>query len=53
MAIRAFILIEAAVGKGNEVLDALRDISQVTRADRVTGPYDVICVMEVEDLSEL
>src|SRR3990172_8693414 len=51
--IRAYILIEASVGKGNAILQALRRIPEIKRADRVTGPYDVVCVMEVDDLDKL
>ncbi|MBI4306197.1 MAG: Lrp/AsnC ligand binding domain-containing protein [Chloroflexi bacterium] len=51
--IRAYILIEASVGKGNTILTALRKVPGVVRADRVTGPYDVVCVLEVDDLDKL
>jgi DNA-binding Lrp family transcriptional regulator len=51
--IRAYILIEASVGKGNAILQALRKIPEVKRADRVTGPYDVVCLLEVDDLDKL
>ncbi len=53
MAVRAYILIEAAVGGSNEVLTALRELSETVQADRVTGPYDLICVLELEDLNAL
>ncbi|MBI4220662.1 MAG: Lrp/AsnC ligand binding domain-containing protein [Chloroflexi bacterium] len=51
--IRAYILIEASVGKGNSILTGLRKVPGVVRADRVTGPYDVVCVLEVDDLDKL
>lgn len=53
MTIRAYVLIEAAVGQGNEVLAALREVPETIQADRVTGPYDVICVFELDDLDGL
>ena len=46
-------MIEAGIGQGNEVLESLREIPQTVQADRVTGPYDVICVLELGDLSQL
>ena len=50
MAIRAFILIENSVGRSNDVVAALRGTKGVTSADRVTGPYDIIAVIEAPDL---
>ena len=53
MPIRAYLLIEASAGKGNAILESLRELSVTVRADRVTGPYDVICVMESDSLDTL
>jgi hypothetical protein len=53
MPIRAYLLIEAVAGKGNSILEDLRRLDVTVQADRVTGPYDVICVMESENLDTL
>lgn len=53
MTIRAYLLIEAAAGKSDQVLRALQALAQTVRADRVTGPYDVICVLEIDELNDL
>ncbi|MFW6174612.1 MAG: Lrp/AsnC family transcriptional regulator [Chloroflexota bacterium] len=53
MSIRAYLLIEASAGKGNRVIEELRKLPATVQADRVTGPYDVIAVMESDDLNEL
>lgn len=50
---KAFVLIEAAVGKNKEVVTALRLIKGVKTVDSVTGPYDVIAVVEGENLNEI
>jgi len=50
---KVFVLIETVVGKSNEVVATLKGIEGVTTADKVTGPYDVICVMEGERLDEI
>jgi len=50
---KAFVLIEAAVGKNKEVVAALSLIKGVKTADSVTGPYDVIAVVEGENLNEI
>ena len=48
---RAFILIETGVGKTRAVVSALREISEITSVDAVTGPYDVIVVVEAQGLN--
>lgn len=53
MEIRAYILIETAVGMTREVSTALRSLPGITSIDSVTGPYDLIAVMEVDDLNDL
>lgn len=53
MAAKAFILIEAEVGKGHEVVAALKGIEGVVAADLVTGPYDVIATVEGQRLDEI
>lgn len=51
MGTRAFILIETSVGKTQEVVTALRDVSEIKSVDAVTGPYDVITIIEAPDLN--
>jgi DNA-binding Lrp family transcriptional regulator len=48
---KAFVLIEAAVGKTVEVVTALKSVTGVNSADPVTGPYDVIAVIEGVDIN--
>ena len=50
MTVRAYLLIEASPGSGNSVLAAVRELPATLQADRVTGPYDVIVVLEADDL---
>ncbi len=50
---KAFVLIETTVGKTKDVVRALHDVDGVTSVDVVTGPYDVICVVEADDLSSV
>lgn len=51
MAAKAFVLIETGVGKSKEVANAIRSIEGVVSVNQVTGPYDVIAVLEVGDLN--
>ena len=51
METRAFVLIETAVGKTKEVVSTLRAVGAVASVDAVTGPYDIVAVIEAEDLN--
>jgi len=53
VAAKAFVLIEAAVGKSKEVVDAIRKLKGVKSVDIVTGPYDVIAIVEGESLTNI
>lgn len=53
MATRAFILIETAVGKTREVARTLRQVNGIKSVDVVTGPYDVIAVVEANDINSI
>ncbi len=51
MATRAYVLIETAVGKTREVVGVLKGMEGVTITDAVTGPYDIIAIVEMPDLN--
>ena len=53
MAAKAFVLIEVAVGKDKEVIAALSRLKGVKSADSVTGPYDMIAVIEGQNLNDI
>lgn len=50
METKAIILIETAVGTSREVANNLRGVGGIQSADVVTGPYDVIAVVEASDM---
>ncbi|MDE2765867.1 MAG: Lrp/AsnC ligand binding domain-containing protein [Chloroflexota bacterium] len=50
---RAFLLIETQVGKTKDVVSGLAGIDGVASVDMVTGPYDVIAILEAPDLSSV
>lgn len=52
-ATRAFVLIETAVGKTKDVVAALHQVPGVASVDVVTGPYDIIAVVEASDLGSV
>jgi DNA-binding Lrp family transcriptional regulator len=52
-ATRAFVLIETSVGKTKDVVAALNNVSGVASVDVVTGPYDIIAIVEAPDLGSV
>lgn len=50
---RSFVLIETKVGKAKAVVDKMRQLDDVKSVDLVTGPYDVIAVVELESLNDI
>lgn len=54
---RAYVLIESAVGKANAVGEGVKKINvpeaRVLSVDAVTGPFDVIALLESDDLDKL
>ena len=53
MPAKAYVLIEATVGKTQEVAAALRRLEAVYSADAVTGPHDIIVIIEAPDLGAI
>lgn len=54
MTVRAYQLVDTAPGSDIDALArALLAIDGILAVDAVTGPHDVICTVEVDDLSEL
>lgn len=52
-ATRAFVLIETAVGKTKDVVAALHQVEGVSSVNVVTGPYDIIVIVEASDLASV
>ncbi len=53
MSAKAFVLIETAVGKTKGVIASLRQLAGIDSVDTVTGPYDIIAVIEAETLNDI
>ncbi len=56
MSVHAYVLIQTDVGKAADVARLAREIDGVVSADDVTGPYDVIALLEsgsIDDLGRL
>lgn len=54
---RAYVLIEASVGKAQIVYEGVQRLqppqARITSVDVVTGPFDVIALLEADDLDKL
>lgn len=50
---KAFVLIETAVGKNKDVVSLLGQLKGVNSVDVVTGPYDIIAVIEGGNLNDI
>ncbi len=53
MVAKAFVLIETAVGHNKEVVASLKKLKGIVSVDVVTGPYDIIVVIQGDDLSQI
>ena len=53
MTAKAFVLIETAIGKSKDVTTTLVQLKGVTSVDTVTGPYDIIAVIEGKNLNDI
>ena len=53
MAAKAFVLIETVVGKTKEVVSRVAKLKDIKSVDAVTGPYDVIAIIEAESLNDI
>lgn len=53
MTAKAFVLIETVVGRTKEVVHSIRQLEKVKSVDTVTGPYDIIAIVEAANLNEI
>jgi DNA-binding Lrp family transcriptional regulator len=53
MTAKAYVLIEARVGKTKQVVEAIRKLQGVVSVDTVTGPYDAIAIIQGETLNDI
>ncbi len=53
MPAKAFVLIETVVGKTKGVVGKIRQLDGVKSVDAVTGPYDVIAIVESGSLNDI
>lgn len=52
MSVHAYVLVQTDVGKAADVTRLIREIEGVVSAENVTGPYDVIALLEAGSIDE-
>ncbi|MCX6003724.1 MAG: Lrp/AsnC ligand binding domain-containing protein [Chloroflexi bacterium] len=50
---KAYILIECTVGRTKEVVTGLSRLKGMKSVESVTGPYDVVAIVELNTLNEI
>jgi DNA-binding Lrp family transcriptional regulator len=53
MKLQAFVLINITKNDAKQIIAKLRGLQAVKAANAVTGPYDIIAVVEADDLDKL
>ena len=51
MATKAYLLVETAVGKTRDVANTLSGLKGIETVDVVTGPYDIIAMVNADDMT--
>ena len=51
--LRAYILIQAEVGRADGVAVAIEGIEGITSVAAVSGPYDLIAMIQADDIDDL
>jgi DNA-binding Lrp family transcriptional regulator len=53
MTTRAYVCIETAAGTARKVVPAIRNCEGVVSVDAITGPYDIVAILEGPDLNAI
>jgi len=51
--VHAFIMVKTAAGTSEDLVDAIRAVTDVTEAHIVAGNYDIIAEVEVEEVYDI
>lgn len=51
--VQAFVMVKAATGAAETVVEALREMADVTEAHVVAGDFDVIAEVETDEMYEV
>ena len=51
--LRAFVLVQTLPGRVRAIVEEIERIKSVRQVDTVTGPYDIVVRLEVDDLQQI
>mgnify|MGYP002338627059 CR=1 FL=1 len=51
--VKAYIMVTSSIGEVREVFTRLEDLDSAVDINMVTGPFDIVVLVEAEDLSVL
>ena len=53
MTTKGYVLIEATVGRARDVAQALKSVAGIVEAYLITGPYDLVAVIEGDTAADI
>ncbi len=53
MTVKAYVLMETLVGTTRDVARSLRQVDDVKAVDIVTGPFDIVALIEGHDMGQI
>ena len=53
MTVKAYVLMETLVGTTRDVARSLRQVDDVKAVDIVTGPFDIVALIEGHDMAQI
>ena len=53
MGVKSYVLTNVSMGEVSNTLEELKAFPEVKSAVAITGPYDIVAVVEAEDVSSL
>ncbi len=53
MTTKAYVLIETMVGRNRDIITILKKVKNISDVEMVTGPFDLIAVIEAESLADI
>ena len=51
--VRAYVMVKTATGASERIIDAARDLPEITEVHIVAGDFDLIAEVEVEEVYEV
>ena len=53
MVATAFVLVNVEMGKARDVFNQMQEVGNIQNLDAITGPYDIVAVVQGSDFNEI